>query len=278
MEKAETISKVYFIAVNYNGFDFTENYIKSINDMEPLEGIRVEIIIVDNCSSPDEFSRLKLLESKVENLIIIRQEENIGYFKGLNKGIEAIKEKKSSLLVIGNNDLVFDKQFASQLRCINYDSKTLVIAPDIITKDGRRQNPHVIERVSHLEKIKASIYNYNYYIGQFLKLINSWVRRIRNKKMTIQKEYGRMRIKRGIGACYILTPIFFKHYTKLDDRVFMWGEEALLSNQIEKAGGYTFYEPSLKIVHHESASVSAIQSKKKYEITKQSYKIYKKYL
>jgi GT2 family glycosyltransferase len=87
-----------------------------------------------------------------------------------------------------------------------------------------------------------------------------------------------MRIKRGIGACYVLTPRFFDHHKKLDDRVFLWGEEALLSNQVESVGGCTLYDPEIKITHCESASVRFIEKRARYEIVKASYKIYKKFL
>ena len=87
-----------------------------------------------------------------------------------------------------------------------------------------------------------------------------------------------MKIKRGIGACYVLTPCFFQHYQRLDDRVFLWGEEALLSHQVESAGGSTLYDPSIRVIHCESASVRFIQKRERYEIVKASYKIYKPYL
>ncbi|MNI89871.1 hypothetical protein D3C73_1473310 [compost metagenome] len=58
----------------------------------------------------------------------------------------------------------------------------------------------------------------------------------------------------------------------------MWGEEALLANQIERANGKTLYDNTLLVHHHESATVSKMSSKKKYYLIKESYKIYSKYL
>jgi GT2 family glycosyltransferase len=160
----------------------------------------------------------------------------------------------------------------------------LVIAPNIVTLEGRRQNPHVIANVPILELIKARIYFSNYYVAQASSLINGalrWLRRkIRSGSINLRPapEPGRMKIKRGIGACYVLTPYFFHHHQRLDDRVFLWGEEALLSHQVESVGGTTLYDPFIKITHCESASVRFIDKRERYEIVRTSYKIYRPHL
>ncbi len=270
--------KYYFVAVNYNGSDFTKEYIDSVSTIITAPQDEIHIIIVDNASNEYDRAKLASVESQYNNLEIIFSSENLGYFKGLNKGIESIKEYKDSIIIVGNNDLTFDRSFIENLKRIDYAEDVLVIAPNIITKDGRQQNPHVIKEVPRIEKIKVALYNSNYYVGQAFRFVNQKIKKLRNKPVPLKNNCGRMKIKRGIGACYILTPNFFEHYTKLDDRVFMWGEEALLSNQVESVGGSTLYDPTIIITHHESASVKSIQSKKKYYMVKESYKVYKRYL
>jgi len=270
--------RYYFVAVNYNGSNFTKEYIDSVNNIITVPEDKIHIIIVDNASNENDKAILASFERQYNNLEVIFSLENLGYFKGLNKGIESIKEDEDSIIIIGNNDLTFDRSFIENLKRIDYAEDVLVIAPNIITKDGRQQNPHVIKEVPKIEKMKAALYNSNYYVGQAFRYANQKIKKLRNKPVSLTNNFGQMKIKRGIGACYILTPNFFKHYTKLDDRVFMWGEEALLSNQVESVGGSTLYDPTIIITHHESASVKSIQSKKKYYMVKESYKIYKKYL
>lgn len=272
------MNRFVFIAVNYNGSNFTKDYIDSINNLMIDGNDNVEIIIVDNQSEVEDFDVLKSYCSDINNVRIIRPGRNLGYFKGLNQGIINVDRDKHTMLVIGNNDLTFDKDFIRNLKKINYDNDVLVIAPNITTKEGRQQNPHVIDKVSTIEKIKNNIYFKNYYFGQIFRFINQSLKRLINKPVILKNDYGQMKIKRGIGACYVLTPHFFNQFDKLDDRVFMWGEEALLSNQVESVNGFTLYDPTIKIIHHESASVSSIQSKKKYYMIKESYKVYKKYL
>jgi GT2 family glycosyltransferase len=272
------MTSFYFIAVNYNSADFTKYYIESILALKKTTEEHIEVVIVDNDSNNSDKSKLALLEEENNNVRIIWSQENLGYFRGLNRGIESIERNYDSIFVVGNNDLTFEEDFICNFLKIKYSEDILVIAPNIITKEGRQQNPHVVKEVSKTEKMKVSIYYSNYYLGQALRLVNQIMKSLRNKPVPLKNNFGQMKIKRGFGACYILTPNFFKYYDKLDDRVFMWGEEALLSNQVESVGCATLYDPEIKVIHHESASVQSIQSKKKYYITKESYKIYKKYL
>jgi len=76
---------------------------------------------------------------------------------------------------------------------------------------------------------------------------------------------------------YNLTPKFFSRCGYLDDSVFMWGEEMLLTHQVEMAKGKIIYDPALYVLHLESASVSKITSRKTYEMSKESFQVYKNY-
>lgn len=272
--------KFIFIAVNYNGSFHTKNYLDSLCDVVVPEGSSLEAIIVDNKSSDEDVSSLREIIGQYGFSRLVELDENIGYFKGLNAGIDACMRQANDVLIVGNNDLKFDGDFLNNLKNIEYENDVLVIAPNIITLDGRRQNPHVVVEVPLLEKIKSRIYFSNYYVAQFLRYLNCWIRSVfpRSSKASTDPEPVRMKIKRGIGACYVLTPNFFRFYERLDDRVFLWGEEALLSHQVEIVNGSTLYDPSIKILHCESASVRYIESRRKYDIVKASYQIYREYL
>lgn len=268
-----------FIAVNYNGAPHTKKYLESIEALEKGPGDRVKVIIVDNNSASVDKRQVLNCAGQFDYCNVVELEKNIGYFKGLNAGLDASNRSPNDSVVVGNNDLTFDSDFLVNLKKIQHAADVFVIAPNIITLDGRRQNPHVIERVGRLEKIKADLYFFNYHLTQLLRVTTRWAKKLKkNKRKPPVPEFGQMKIKRGIGACYILTPSFFEHFNHLDDRVFLWGEEALLSHQVESVGGITLYDPSIKITHHESASVSFINSKARYKIVKESYRIYREYL
>ena len=271
------MKKICFIAVNYNNSSHTINYIKSILLLEKIDDY--EIVIVDNASESSDFLMLEEYCHILSNthVHLVRNKLNSGYFPGLNVGLKFIENHACNMVVIGNNDLTFQSDFLVALEQLSYDQQTLAIAPNIISADGRHQNPHCINRVSRIRIFCYDLYFMNYYLGKLL----FWAMQT-FKKYTIfpPKEMWKEQryIYMGIGACYILTEQFFKAYDALDDRVFLWGEEALFAGQISRTNGKTLYAPSLIVHHFENASVSKIPSIKSYEITRESYKIYREYL
>jgi GT2 family glycosyltransferase len=269
------MNNIFFIAVNYNNSGFTEEYIKSIKKIN-FESVHIKVIIVDNDSKSEDLIKLEKIIKNYNNVLLIKNDKNLGYFKALNKGLQHISEIKKDFVIIGNNDLTFNRDFIKKLCVLDYKDNILALAPDIITKDGKHQNPHVVNRVPLFKRLFYKLYFTNYYFGQFLYFNYQKLKSLLDSRNT---EVGKqMEIYMGIGACYVLTPNFFNYYNKLDDRVFMWGEEALFGNQIKKVDGKILYTPSLKVNHYESATVSNMPSKKKYEMTKESFKIYSKYL
>ncbi|EER0149012.1 glycosyltransferase family 2 protein, partial [Escherichia coli] len=71
---------------------------------------------------------------------------------------------------------------------------------------------------------------------------------------------------------------FFKYFDELDNKVFLYGEEAYLAGQLMEVNGKIFYEPDAIVHHEESATLAKVASKTKYGYMKSSYYDYKKYL
>lgn len=263
--------KIAFTCVNYNNHEVTFEYIQNVKII--CKNIDFRIIVVDNASNDTDLITLEKFLLDHPDVILIKSSRNEGYFKGLNLGISwAIKNGFNEFQVIGNNDIKLHDDFISNLRSIKLNENELVIAPDVITRNGIHENPHVIKRVSQLRKVAYSIYYSNYYLARIINCFYSTERK--PKSFDPQRKH----IYMGIGAVYILTPYFFRHFNKLWDDLFLYGEEALFAGQIASVDGKILYEPLLKCDHNESSTTSKLGSKKKYNIVKESYLIYRKYL
>jgi GT2 family glycosyltransferase len=273
-----------FICVNYNGSNFTKSLLESLEVMEiPIE-CAIRLIVVDNKSHPDDKLTLEKISSSIVDLVVIENKENIGYFPALNVGITFAKSDESEKIIIGNNDLTYSKDFLTVLEVRNFSEEVLVISPDVLTLDGYHQNPLSNKRLTRLEIFVERLYYSNYYISRFMILTKRLMKKILTFALFSQ-DYAEnvfveneMPILRGIGACYVLTDHFFKKFTLLDDRVFLWGEEALLSNQVRTVNGVILYVPSLLVHHCESGSVKKLLTRERYEIVRKSFKVYKEYL
>jgi len=272
-------NNIFFICVNYNNSNYTINYIDNVLSLKSLPK-DAKIIVVDNNSEKEDIKKIKNHISNKPDIKLIQNNKNLGYFGGLNEGLKVIKNKNKDFVIIGNNDIKFESNFIEELLKLDIGEKLMVICPDIITKDGKHQNPHLIKKISKLERIKNEIYFKNYYITMFLRFLNKPLKMIFNKNINKNKRNykNKTKIRMGIGACYVLTQNFFKNFELLDNEVFMWGEEAVFANQIEKVNVDVFYIPELKVFHEENASVRKIPSKERFELVKKSYKKYKKYL
>lgn len=265
--------KVAFIAVNYNNYLITLNNIANILSLKGDS--ERDIIIVDNNSSAEDYEALKNGWPNLSNTKLIRSEKNLGYFGGLNYGLKAINPEDYDYVLIANNDLIYRYDFLEVLERSEYEPDCLVIAPELITIDGKYQNPQRVNKPSAKRQFSYSLYYSNYIISTLMQLFYS---KFARKKIKLKNRVTeKTNIFQLTGACMILTPQFFERCGLLDDSVFMWGEEVLLAHQVEVAKGVITYDPSLYIMHLENASVRKISSKKSFKMRQASYRIYKDY-
>ena len=240
-----------------------------------------KIVIVDNNSDKSEKKRLAefVKENDTLNIELIFSSKNIGYFSAINQGIISLSLCSSDdfFLVVGNNDLLFPSDFIHSLDTLKNDKDTFVISPDIITPRGIHQNPHVINRLSVLRRFAYKLYFSSYNMACILTSLGKVLGKNRREKSRLGYNKEQF-IKMGFGACYILLPQYIQEIGLLDNSVFLMGEEALLSNQVYSHGGKILYTPKVKVFHQDHSTFKKMPSINTYNITKDSYKIYKKYL
>jgi GT2 family glycosyltransferase len=267
--------KIAFIVTNFNNSMHTIKMCNSINKFTNDS----PIVIVDNNSEKIDILQLVKLESDNPNVKVIYNDENIGYFSGLNIGIDYVTNKyEIDIYIVGNNDLIFQEDFLSKLTnnwhlFENYP----IVSPNIITLDNECQNPHVISKVSNFRQLILDIYYCNYFISLFIDYVLKKTKNLFRRKDFLESNKGRV-IYQGYGACYLIGPIFFKYYKYLFAPTFLMGEEFFLAYQLKLFKQELYYEPSIKVFHQEHASVEKLSSKKFWKISKSSHLIYKKYL
>lgn len=270
--------KIGFVFTNFNNSKYTVDLLESLSKLEPSVEIEIcKIIIIDNNSEESEKKILRKAISKYELVHLIESEENLGYFKGLNLGINYLKSlHETDVMIIGNNDLFFESDFLENIyKSKNKIDDNLVVSPDIITLDGIHQNPHVIKDLGRLRLFVLDLFYLNYNLALLIKWIS-----IKTKKITERTDYkfsaeARF-ISEGYGACYILGSKFFKNFNELWSPTFLMGEEFFLKKQLESKGFFVYYEPTIKVLHHDHAAVGNLPKRKFWEISKESHLVYKK--
>ena len=206
------MKKIAFICVNFNNSKITIDYIESVYNITNINSIFYKIIIVDNNSTIDEFNVLEnyIYKTKFSNVELIKNNENVGYFSGLNCGISELDVQDYDFVIIGNNDLSFSVDFIENLQKQYFTNDVMILAPNIIKKGGIHQNPHFVNKFTSLQNIYRSIYFSNYYISIVCQLSYNIIRYFNNSND--RKEHEKeTKIFMGYGACYVLTKNFFKN-------------------------------------------------------------------
>lgn len=268
--------KIAFIAVNYNNCWISANYVSTIKATRGLDQHDVSIILVDNSSKEGDYQTLKVQVEDVGGVQLVRTPENLGYFGGLNYGIRQIDYTSYDYVIAGNNDLFFPRDFLEILEKKQYREHQTVIVPDLETITGVHQNPQFVDAPSSVRRLGYELY-YSCYPAAVL--IDILYRRIRKKRQDEKKIFDpeSKEIYQCTGAVMLFRPAFFEHCGLLDDSLFLWGEEVALAHQLVKAKDAMLYDPDLKVIHMENASVGKIASYQKFKLWQKSYKIYKDY-
>jgi GT2 family glycosyltransferase len=269
--------QIGFVFTNYNNSKFTRNLLLSISQNTDYQ--LSKIVIVDNKSCSEDIESLNNIKKDFPEVKIIFNNDNVGYFPGLNLGLVYLSNNFPDIdhVVIGNNDLFFPNDFINKI--INNKflfQKYPVISPDLISLDGVHQNPHVKLGISKFRNFIYDLYYSNYYISVIMSLFNRLLGPISKRKDYYEFNQAQL-ISQGYGACYILGPIFFKKFQLLWAPTFLMGEEFFLSKQLEKEGMKVYYEPLFKVNHHDHATMEKLPSKTLWKISKDSHNVYIKY-
>lgn len=246
------------------------NYVLNIMSLRGASQYIVKIVIVDNNSEYSEFQYLQEALCDIPLVEIIRLKSNVGYSSGLNRGLKYLYNYHCDYIVAGNNDLFFDRNFLLNLQNKQYGSDIYVIAPDIINMEGFHQNPQNVNSILWPKKFFHQMYNFNFCIAtimQFIYNIYKSFMRKKVKKNKVQSSY----IILTIGACWVFTKEYLTKINFMEEIVFMWCEEVILSAQVYSLGGKIYYDTSLLVKHFENASVRRLPSRKKYHLYRESY-------
>lgn len=280
-----------FILLNYNNFIDTNECITSL--LNNISYKKYYIIVVDNCSVDKSNKLLEKKYNKLENIIILNNNDNLGFSKGNNIGfIYAKYELKSDFICLLNNDTIVNQKNFIDLIIEKYNNyKFGVLGPDIIsTQNNESTNPQ--------SERGKTIFDFNIYIFKLRiylllnylfidKLFKILLYNAKKKLFKIHKNiiYKTERFNVQLhGACLIFSPLYIKEYDGLLEKTFMYMEEDILYAMCKKNGIKIMYTPHLIVYHKEGSTLEKLNNKGflnrrfYYKNNIKSAKIAKKYL
>lgn len=257
------MEKVAIVILNYLNYKDTIECIESIkNDIYSDK----ELIIVDNNSHNESWDILYEKYNTNCKITLIRSNENLGFAKGNNLGIDYARNKLNcNFVLLVNNDTIFDDSNMITELMKSYEETVGVIGPRIIAANKIDQNPvftnvskeKIAEEFKYLKSTKYKIKNNNIY-----KLLRSNTilirikRKLFNKPQMTPKEINNQCSEELVlhGSCMLLTKCYFKYYTRLFPETFLYYEENILTLLTKKVGLKKKFIENVHIYHKEDQS------------------------
>lgn len=260
---------ISFVILHYVAIKDTIKCVESI--INNISYTDYSIILVDNASPNNTGEELVNKYKNEEKIIVIKNNENLGFAKGNNVGFRYAKyEKKADFIVMINNDTVIEqKNFCEKLIDVYKKEDYYVLGPDIISLcDGGHQNPFKMKFSSEREVKKRILVTGIKLILSYIGL-ESIIRKVFkiDNSPNIRTEKIDHNIYEGVlhGSCLIFSKNYIKKYDGLYDKTFMYGEEEILFHMCKINCMKYLYSPEITIYHNESSSTKEDFSNKKYK-------------
>lgn len=280
-----------FVILQYGGIEDTKQCIDSI--VRKIDVDNYAVVVVDNCSPNLSYEDVKkFFEPYSEKICmhIIRTENNLGFAKGNNVGINFAKnELNAKFVAVINNDTELVTENTYETIQKKYSEENFaVLGPLVLSGDGKyTSNPmgmrsFTVSEINHeIRHTKRTLKINKYFLMGFYKLYKSVTHRGRlNKDLHI--ELSDQRDVKLHGCFLVFSPTFFKKMDGFNSETFLYMEEDILLLEVLQKGNHTLYTPDICIFHKEGASTADIKGRKKvkmiYSNRLKSQYIYKRIL
>ncbi len=224
--------KFSVLIVNYASWPLTLRCIASLQQTRYGD---FEISIVDNDSvEPPE------LPSGVR---LIRNKENVGFARAHNRGIAA---SSGDWVVIINPDTLVERDFFELLeRFVSENPRVGIAGPRILDSEGDLQ-------LSARREISAL----SGFLGRTSLLTRLFPRSslVKSQFPAVTDQSRPTSVDWVSGACMVVRRETLRDVGHLDERFFMYFEDADLCRRARAAGWLVYYLPHVEIVHQTGAS------------------------
>ncbi|WIG36678.1 glycosyltransferase family 2 protein [Bacillus toyonensis] len=233
---------ISFVIVNYNTKRITEDCVNSINNNKSLEKFKYEIIIVDNNSN--DGSREYFKEQAFINTTIIENDNNEGFGKANNLGVQSCKGKY--IVLLNSDTLAGETDFKLLIDTMQRNNNIGVLSAKILNRDSSIQSlgfsfPSLINEL----KLNFLFWNFNF------------MKRIRLKGY---KNKGLFKVDWISGSFMVIRKDDYCSVGGFDENIFMYAEDLELCYKLYLNHKYSYVldETSIYHLHGESGNKSKI--------------------
>jgi len=245
--------------VTLNAQQYLENCLDSIK--KHADGLAYEIIVVDNGSS-DETTQM--LKEKYPEVVLIENEQNLGFAKPNNQAIAASQPGKY-ILLLNPDTLVYGSSLQGLVSFAEEHPKAGVVGPKVLNGDGTFQK--------HCKRGEARPWEtFCYFLG--LSRLFPKAKFFSGYLQTYLDENETHEIPAISGCCMLIRRETFNTIGGLDEDLFAYQEDTEYCVRARKSGWKVYYTPDAQITHYGGKGGSRAQPYKAIYKWHQSYYIY----
>jgi GT2 family glycosyltransferase len=172
---------------------------------------------------------------------------NKGFSYGMNYGLKYANAHGCTEIIASNNDIVFNPNTIDLLATtIRNNSDIAITAPLILSPLKEVQNLPLINKLSNIEYL-------------ILKTRISAFFKNRVKKFILDKEIIQNNFSYDVykvsGSCFAISAKILNQINYLDENIFFYYEEFILSDKIYKISKRILYLPRVSVMHYHGATI-----------------------
>jgi GT2 family glycosyltransferase len=249
------------IIINYNSTDYLINCLRSIEDS--LNGYHADIFVQDN-ASVDGVDRVLI---EFPHIKLTRNPRNIGFAAAVN---QALVQGNNPYVVLLNPDtFVLDDFFQKSLPFMKSHSSTGILGPKVLEEDGKLQNsarsfPTILTAFFGRTSFLSRLFPRNPITLQNLCSLNS-------------DGHAPMEVDWVSGACMVVNRKAIEAVGGMDDRFFLYWEDADWCRRMWKSGWKVIYYPKASVCHFTGMSSQKEVLKSVTEFHKSAYRLFEKH-
>ena len=121
------------VVLNYKNYKET---IQCVHSIATQERVDMQVVIIDNGSDNDSYTKLVEEFLEFKNIYVIKNEKNLGYARGNNVGIDFLRKKNIDFILVCNSDIVFSSNSVIAEMKENDNDELGLMIPIIKNLDG----------------------------------------------------------------------------------------------------------------------------------------------
>ena len=226
------------IIVNYNVKALLEQTLLSV--FKAKQDLSIEVIVVDNCSADQSADMIK---AKFKTVILIENQENLGFSKANNQGIKMAQGRH--VLLLNPDTVVSEDSFSKTVHFLDQTPNAGALGVRMI--DGRGE--FLPESKRGLPTPAVAFYKMSGLAKLFpkSKVFGAY-------HLSYLSEFETNKVDILSGAFMMIKRSVLEQTGYLDEQFFMYGEDIDLSYRIVKAGYDNYYFADTTIIHYKGES------------------------